>query len=775
MKGLWIQDDGAAGLALSPLLSGIGTELLPPGEISAVRTALGDEIVRKKVISATDVDRALTYFAFSEHWNRAAIYYAIALDSYLQAPRDLPLPGFIRRWLPSPPRQIEEPLTAFVLASQIAFLDRNDEDADGHIRVIIEILERRAQATASEADCLACISAALSTGPLRGATAGAMTLRLARLAVTFIRKLRELGSAEAKQAGRSVFATLWISIGNVRTPADLHEWSVLIAFLTDDELAQSAPNADIAQQGMRLMPQAAVKAEGRRTTPRWVALDAALQQLEAAAIEKRIYGLAVGAAAARILAKGGYQNDIDGAVGVAETLLGKPLEPAYEFLIRIELGHQLLRAKRNKDAIEQFDRALALDVKAKPIDLLHVHGASSVSLRESNRDKSVEHAKETVNLARRESVPRSELVRALAEYALTFSDIRSAFPVWNEAVATALSEPTQEDEERGLYAVLGYVTGYLMGMATTGAPPIGDSGQPMHAPIPGMFLQEKAPAARYFNPALMAAHMEAIANALGHQGQATQWAERAAEFVEAGADTRTRALLVRTSVPFWIRKDSFSVAIHNAAQSISVIAVQGEKASDGERYARAIALFPAVLRAATLRIQLAPIAASAAREIVNTCREREAIGGDGQWELAAQLVEAALIGDRSPLGALTARAKSSEDEGLKWLGHLMEMYIANADLADALKSQVMALHASATRGQELPAFSQHITFPFLHSFWVRAIEREPHQFSLRFKVALDEAAQLGGAVGVRVLISSLLLEFPQLQAPSELKAWLKFE
>lgn len=311
-----------------------------------------------------------------------------------------------------------------------------------------------------------------------------------------------------------------------------------------------------------------------------------------------------------------------------------------------------------------------------------------------------------------------------------------------------------------------------MGMAMTGASPIGDGGRPMHAPVPGMFLQEKAPAAGYFNPALMAAHMEAIANALGHQGEATQWAERAAELVEAGADNRTRALLVRTTAPFWIRKDDFGTAIRNAAQSVSAIAEQGEKTLDGERYARAIALFPSILRAATLRIQLEPTAASAAQEIVNTCREREALVGDGQWGLAAQLVEAALVGDRSPLGTLTARAKSSEDEALKWLGHLMGMYIAHADLADALKSQVVALHASATRGQELPALSRYITFPFLHSFWTRALEREPHQFSLGFKTALDKAAHLGGAPGVRALISSLLLEFPRMQAPPELKAWL---
>jgi len=455
----------------------------------------------------------------------------------------------------------------------------------------------------------------------------------------------------------------------------MRAWRSLLDELSPDQIQKSVAAAeDFAFEVMHVVPRFAVLHRENGTTADAASLDAALAELEAVAVTKALPLLAAGARAARIVAYGEVLKDIDRARTLAaEGLAMYANDPDAEFLIRDAIGTQLAFVGDSAGALRELTAAVALPAKIAPMD--RVHALLRVSLLLPTPESSVQAAQQALKYALFEvRLPRSERVRAYAVLALALEEKgdADAFGVWADGARELLAETGRDVTYQGMVALFGHALGYYMSMATSGRPPDVETGKPYERPTREYFLRDfsrAAPAYTKERRPVLGAQLEMYASARGDEIAATEWAEIATNLAEAEADSKTRALLCRTVLPFQLRSYALAAAIGFAADTATAFQIPGKSP---ETIARQLVLLSAYMRAATAYLQRAPLADSAAQELAGACRDRANATGDEAWKLVADVVDSSLIPSiRSPsLAVLLIEAGNSGDSALEGMARI---------------------------------------------------------------------------------------------------------
>jgi hypothetical protein len=792
--GLWLQDDVRGRFSLSPMLLGTGEQMLEAEVARGVYLALAETITAKRQLSAIDVARGLHYLTSGGAYDQAGALYVAALTAFLDdMPKGAPAPFVFSSWLDALPKRTSPGINAAVRAAQVRLQERTGGDARKQVDALVAELDA-AEMRPGSPEVPRYLYASLSAGPFRATADAGTAVRLTRVALRALAAMQlPHGEPVAEEIVEAVHASVWLSGAVVRTTSAAKDWVALLRSLSPEALQRSLARSDVARGAMFFMPRMIVVDAAQRGETAFSEVAATLAAIEEAGQERGLPLLSASAAAANIMLLAEYRKEIDAATHVAQRALDRyAADRDAEFTIREAHANQLVRSGRTSEAVATLERAIETGSSTAPVNHVRVAIRISALTRADAPERSLHYARRAVELARAYSqLPRSELVRALAELAIAVADIQGAkagFEPWRDGALQLLTEEPRDDSERGLFAVFGHCLGYYLGMASIGRPPDTiDSGEPYAKPIAGMFLQDSTRAATVYRSgrrALLAVQVEMYADAAKDPTTGIEWGRRAVELLERGADDETRALVTNTALPFQLRDGAFAVAISGGAAA-GLLAARRARAdavqlNDAERlrvegFARFVALVPAYLRAATLNLQRAPTADAAAAELANVCRARANGSGDPLWELAASIVETSLLKpvcDRTTADLLKQQATESGEISLRSIASLAESLRDDVTPAEAIAAQLPVFDAARAR-LETPAMTRLIVLEFLEVFWRGTLARSRFRFSAPrlYEAELADAVGQGNEKGVRSLISATVHAL-SLSIPAFARDWL---
>jgi len=810
LLGLWVQYDANSVYLVSPLAKSLGPVNLDKGVKLRVNLALGDGVLRRRRLNQYDASNALIYYCGAEAWDRASHVLVTALMAMVTKGIPADDAGLLSVWGSNPlPTGMNLHTRLLVRSLQIQARSKVGKAT----RFLIDDLELLLSKP-SDADGLAAFLASISVAVALAGKEPEVACRNLRRAFGLISTLAQ-DKALAKLLDEMPVELLVWEVGfGIQSREHIALWLDAVNHLPT-ELREKAYSDELAEGGCTSVADGIWlhEAEKPEESRQWSTVRAALADLKSAAGELNWELLWACAVRSEVVVLAEYEKALDKAIAVGEKALEEATDPRSRFLLEDCIARQFMYQGRDDEALGHFTAALDEPVTAFPLVRLRSYAHASVALREHQHTKAGEWLQRAMEIGlSSDKVPRTELVKAAGELCILRGldqDLKGAYEALDTAVSNLMTAKEDSPGWKGLFMILGHVSGYFAAIACTGQPPDQTaSREPYAAPVRGMFLRydETACAKFYDEPKACAilVQLAQFADAMGISDRAEHWALAGMEAARAADLPMAIDVLSLQVIPLLVLSnrpaDALSLAVETTAITAAGVierdrggdvmqpgfnteAVLGPKPSDAwnraETNSIVFGLFPAVCKVAADSLDSLERAKSSAQELLSACRQLAQTASHRElWQQAADLIDKALVSGM-PARELFELSNALDDKKYGWLrtvGYVCATIQPDCPLSEACRAQLAVMSGSQASIRHLSRMTyDRILVPWIVTFWQQKFQQQRFRFAsprlvekeLAEALRTDEAHR---AQSVLEIVARALRVKPERSAAEWLKA-----
>jgi hypothetical protein len=806
--GLWVQRDAPHCYVVSPLIAAAGTDLSTATQRSCDRL-LGDRIIALPQIDPLQATSAILHYARAGEYNRAGGVLIRALGTLYGLAPDVSDYGLLSLWWGMElPAQLDLDLRLGIRGLQVAIGFKRGRD----IAALLDDLDRLVEA-ASDAEALALLQVASLVG------LGLSTQDFDRANRYVARALRQLPNVLALRDGTlplppgfAVESILWLPAAGARTPEQWSQWMDTLESLTPEQRA-NAFQSSVADEGCLSLTEQVWLVEGRKPSDErnWAAVFGVVQDLSRRADRMGLPVLWACAVRVQVRVKATFQNDLDGAVSLAETALRQANgDPRVQFLIREAVGQQFCYHERHVEAISWLTEALSYVTSSYTWVRWHALLYLSRSAGE-DPGAAAEYAHQAVELVETsEEANNKDRAIVWGEYGIAcwlVNGIGAAFQSWARAGKLLLTGKQDSTEWKQLFRRYGHSTAYLMSIALEDRPPtMTAGGQPYIAPYRGMLMEHGLTNVEGYDEtldSLVPAMLSAWATKLGDHDDAAEWALRG---VDMARGTKEPLSLLTTSgivVPLLLEEDRYPEALELVVTAapiavalekrgplqtredatIDVATLLGQGPNALWRKAEAIMavwwLLSGAFRLALIALADRQRARVHGAEVAGLCRQTALTASNPElWASAASLVERVFV-DQVTGQELIRTGNGYVGESapvLRGVAYLGATLMSDLPLKDVVAAHLAILplltppEPTSLRSRSY----QRLVVPFIAAYWLRRFEsarfhfRAPRITEGELRQASELPVEQRAQAVMRAVVNSL-----GVHPPSGAEQWLR--
>ena len=539
LVGLWVQRDTARQFTVSPLITSLMVANLPKARQHLVHWALANELVSKRRLGPEEAHRAILHFAAAERYDNAASILLLALNGLAQQAHPADYLGITALWADLPlPSSIDRVLKLLIRTLQAVVLHRLGKSPSYPLGDLDRLLAERDPEPGY----------AFVTGGIAGMVASILgksdPVRATDYLIRGIRALRTgdfpVRIADDRSVGDELLAELWMIGAWITDDDHLEHWLTTVRELSPEELRRWA-GLSYAYKGSELVCTGIWMraAEASPASRDWVAVFDNLDHLRTWAIGNGVTPLAVHSLRAQIIVKAEYENDLNGAVLLAEEALSMPgIAPDLQFWISEITARQYYYQHRPVEALTWFERAFVAESgvgAAQRVSALVVAAGAAATLSAVVSNAYLARAITLVESTKSDELSSILVTQTWGEFGIAqwvAGDRSGAYRAWKHAVELLLSVEPDSDERKILFQVMGNCTGYFALMTEV----TDTSSWPYAVPEPGILLKMARAVLPLYRPggdSQILAQMMLFAEGVGAYDDVVEWASRL-----AGSDGR---------------------------------------------------------------------------------------------------------------------------------------------------------------------------------------------------------------------------------------------
>jgi len=764
LLGLWVQYDTNGVYLVSPLAKSLGAVNLSKDVQLRVNTALGDSVLRRKLLNQYDACNALIYYCGAEAWNKAGHVLVTSLMAMVKEGIPKDDATLLCVWIDSPlPTGMNLHLRFLIRTLQIQLRSKVGKST-AFLLDDLELLLSKSPDADGPSAFLASVSVAMALAGKEPEAACRNLSRAFGLISTLVRN-----KALAKLVDEMPVESLVWAVGRgIQSREQIALWLDAVNHLPS-ALRQKAYSEERAEIGCISLADGIWlhEAEKPQQSRNWSTVRASLADLASSARELNWELLWACAVRSQVVILAEYEKALDKAIAVAETALKEATDPRSRFLLQDCIARQFMYQERNDEALLWFAPALKEPVTSLPLARLHSYTNASVALGLDQYSKAAEWLQCALKVGlSTDDVPRTEVAKVAAELCVLRGlnqDLKGAYEALDIAVSNLMSDKEDTVQWKGLFMVVGHVSGYFTSIACTGQPPdkAGDGG-PYAAPVRGMFLRyNEAGCASPYGEAktcTILVQLAEFADAVGISDRAEHWALAGMEAARAADFQMAIEVLSLQIVPMLLisnrHAEALALAVECAAFTVAGVierdrggnfmqpgfdtaAVLGPKPSEAWNRAETnsvmFGLFPTVCKIAADSLDSPERAKISAQEIISACRQLAQTASHRElWQQAADLIDRAFVSGMSS-GELFTLSNGLDDQKYGWLrmvGYVGATIQPDCSLEEACRTHLVIMPGSLGGIRHLSRMTyDRILVPWIVNFWQRKFQQQRFRFT----------------------------------------------
>jgi hypothetical protein len=793
LRGYCIQRETITTMSVSPVFQMLGATDVPANIRRSCHALIGDRLVVERRLNPLTGMRAISHFVQAGQAERAAIVLLSGLRSLMRAKREVHDYGILTVWINQPlPKEIRTEIRILLRSWQIALNAKRGLD----VQYLIGDLASLAESAGPE-ELPSMLMGSSIAGHVIADTDFDCACRLWQRTLAFLQSAHLPDNRSSRiPKGVEVQFGVWALAGKIRTAKHLYAWINMVDSLSAEQRSFVFADNDSPRFSLvvanRLWLSEFEKDGANRN---WIALQEPLIELAKAARRWDTEVLWACAQRTQIITLGENLKDTEACVALAKDGLNQAsCDPHVRFLLEEALGSQLLYARRNDEARIWLQKALLHPVADLSTTRFFAHLNCSYAIGDTDARAAVEHAEAAVAIAKAapkdDPIPEPELIKAMGELAIAHhfaGDLKSAFVVWDEAARLLLSTEHDTADWKELFVVFGHVSGYLSVFARTGrGPESASDGGEYAAPYRGLFATNNPQRVQLYAPekrVLLPSHLAIFATAVGDEGSAHYWGERAIAATRETEQLQLLSVLAWDLIPLYLKQGKFDEAISLAIEAsnitaagikihragatlwarVDVEAILGPKSNpewlSAEKEAMLLLCVPLVAHLGRLALDRPDTAALEVTRAITAIRRFAGTALDKVgWEAIGAALERGLLGADSEKG-LIAFGNSFDQNDFKAVvitAYLCAGMRDRGDTDQAVRAQLAIMPYVDTYFAHYPA-AHSIIVEYVTSFWRNAVLSMPFRFSIPKMVqeSLEASQRLSGSARLRSVLSHI--------------------
>lgn len=791
-EGRWVSRNARERYSISPLLRKLGSEDLPLSTRKVCNRLLGDRLLKKAQVDLIDIQFALSYYLDAGEENRAGMLLIHVLTDLLKADSSIDDLGILTLWASTPlPAAMLLGTRLYLRALQIAVRQQRGLDVSLLVQDIT-ILSK--QITADDAWAVIASWVIVKKNDL--------PVRLSPLAVFALLPQARLpgGESLSDAIGRDdMYAELlWASVPDVEAPEQLGMWISALEQMSEAQ-RQAAFRMPYAESGCTLVTDR-VMWHIQKLPPaqqQWVSVEAALGNLAARATVIGFDLLRACALRTQMMVRTEMKRPIEEVATLAEPILAEPpADPRIQFLLLECLGRQYLGAGRDQDAAMSLQRSLALSTQAYPATHLRVRLCLGKAIGSTNPSEALQHVREAVQFAldtpNGSDIGDIELIEAFGELATAEclnENVLGAFQALDRAAERLFVCKRESNNWKGLFALIGNVTGYLFASVTLGKVN-GQMQQSQFALKRGMFLFNHGSLSHRYNASLesfLPVQLVRIAEEVGQYERAAFWVSLGTDLALKTGQSLAYSTLSTSRISSLLAAGQYEDALDTARETAAITTAldirrlvgRGDEGVDldvetelGERSGKPwkrvdfatflTGVLPAFFHLSTRYLENPADSLAQVQRVKEKCLQMAENAADERlWEecldLLSAMYERALSGKE-----LIEWSKNHEENGnnvLQIMAFTHATLQSDLPLREAFARHISALRWLSPLLRDLPGIYRQCILPFFLAYWRAAFQKRRLHFSVAFLVenGLKQAESLPTEQQIRSVLKTIAL------------------
>jgi len=796
LLGIWVQYDASNRYLLSPLAKSLDSPNLAQKVKQRVHLNLGNSLLERRVLNQVEMSNVLIHFASAGAWDKVGSLLLVALQTMFTQGIPSYDAGLLSVYTSIPlPTDINLGLRIYIRALQISLHARARRPFEFLLGDINSMI-----AAASDEDAPAVFAASIN-----------LTIALAELdpetsCENLNRSFTLLSTVSKDKKFTEILSSLplgsliWISALNISTSEQILKWMAAIRQMPS-WLSERAESDELIEIGSISVADGIWLREAKKPEPTrsWPTVRSVLSDLSAAARELGLEPLWGCAVRSLIIVMAEYEESFDQAIALGEEALKTTADPRARFIIEECIGRQFEYNKQNREAQLWFKAALEEPTEGFPVQRLQSYIRASATLDAQQYTQAQEYLERALSIGMsNENVSRMELVKAAGELCILCGlreDLTAAFRALDIAEVNLISSKDQTLRWKGLFVIMGHVSGYFASIAVTGHPPErAPSGEPYFAPHRGLLLTyNESECSRLYDESkecAIFAQLAQFADAVGATDRVEHWAFVGIEAARVAKATMVIASISTQVVPLLLLQGRQADAIALAVES-SAIVLAGQKLKEGgrppeglgfdvesilgpkpndlwneaEAHSMVLGLLPAVCELAIMQLDSPEQAAELAGDAISACRQLgQTASHKGLWQKAADILHKAFV-ERLEGRDLVDLSNALNDETYRWLravGYICASIQPDIPLSEVCRLHLMIMPPCYVQIRPVSRITyDRILVRWISTFWKRKFEEQRFRFVSPPLVAAElDSAQMTAEAGraqaiLRVVVTGL--------------------
>lgn len=787
----WIRKDADGSYRVAPLLGNVGHENLAAGTIRKTHVYFAEKFFRTKPVTLLDAMSSIGHFHAAKEFSSAARILVLALNAFMKEERAGDDFGLSSVWVGVGfPDEIGLKTRLFIRGLQIVARHRLKKNYSELLKELDDLLD-----TARSSDALGVLGACVTVTIHLCSEQPTIAIRYAVRALRHSDVFEELVPRRHRSGlNPQLSSLLWACGGACHRPEDVEAWLAGIAELDGTQRMAFFKRDSISDTGCQTICDALWLRESDKpeTERNWIRILELLTRIETLAKSWGADVLWAAAIRAQIVVQAEYLNQLDHAVEVAERALSESAgNRNVDFLLSECVGRQYRYARKWSEAIRWLNRALQEESGCFPFLRFRALLEASIACGKVDPKLAIKDTSRAVHLARKvKSLSELQLVVALGEKAIAcwnVGDRKGAFDCWEEAATIMLDYQKREARWKELFGMLGHATGFFSALYS-GIPPKPPSEYAV--PEPGWFLRDRSQVGGLYDAKkdwFVAAHISMMAEGLGREEAASQWALRALDMGRKADEGDLSEGFGMYAISAAVAEDRFLDALEIAATAVTHLMAGGAKArrgpeaelterewTDREKRITSFAVVPAAFRLATIWLQNPTRCTNFVAAITARCRQiAESSHAPAVWITVAEALEEIFAEERDS-ELLLERSKSlvdMDEPARRILYFLGAMLHAGPSRAYALQLGIFPFLENTYK--KYGFYRQNIA-PFVPEFWSKSLDSEPYLYKqpTLLKSKLQGIEQADKTAKEKAILNELTWSLA-IRPNSEMQEWLE--
>jgi tetratricopeptide (TPR) repeat protein len=489
---LWVQQEVDNQYVVSPLAKALGPANLCEETRREINLALGRNVLRRKHLNQSDGSNAITYFCGAQAWDMAGHVLLTALLAMMESGIPEYDAGLLGIWsepeMPLP-SAMNIGLRLMLRAQQIALRAK----AGRSVAFLVTTLDEIAS-SAPDSEAPAVFAASLHAGNTLASIDVDASCRNIVRGLELLPRLNQRNEFADILDAIPIAPIVWVAAMRLSEPEHLTAWLRVLAAVPP-AIRTELPASEDADISCMAIADAVWLAEAKKAAGEqaWPRILASLEHLAETAKKLGVDLLWACAVRSQIIVLAEYEGEFEKAIHLAQGALGIVTDPRGRFVLLDCIATQFMYKKKNSEASKCFAQAAAIRTDDYRLLRLRSLMHASVALEPDEFPQAQEYLEAALAIGRaNDRIPVTECVKAIGEMCVLrglANDLPGAYAALDEAASRLLAAKEDTPEWKGLFMVLGHVSGYFTTISCTKKPPektIG--GEPYGAPVRGMFL-----------------------------------------------------------------------------------------------------------------------------------------------------------------------------------------------------------------------------------------------------------------------------------------------